>query len=73
MKWDASLEDIPGFYVNKQTTVRIKPRKYDIAWNSHVLVLSVVEAKIRSSCKVPHPKSDMPTTNQSEHIKFTHF
>ena len=42
-------------YMNKQTMVRIKPRKYDIAWNSHVLVRSVVEAKSRSSCKVPHP------------------
>ena len=51
----SSLEVIPGFYMNKQTMVRIKPRKYDIAWNSHVLVRSVVEAKSRSSCKVPHP------------------
>ncbi len=64
-----SLEDIAGFYMNKQTMVRIKPRKYVIAWNSRVLVWSVVEAKSRSSCKVPHPKSDMPTTNQSEKIK----
>ncbi len=45
LKWDASLEDIPGFNMHKKPMIRIKPRKHDSIWNSHVLVWRVVEAK----------------------------